>query len=271
MMKDNFHIVLLSNSSMKVFPENTTTHFNTYLPQQMNLEGHWSVALTEIQIPYTFQHFSSESINRFCLLFTKIGSKDYLGEENTEKDNEVNGEFLDGYVKPGIYRSIRDLLSEINTLHSEHIKFDITLGGYVFVKSVCSCVDLHRIVMSDDLMQILGFGSKKFLDIHHENVFADFPANLNSILPNLLMVYTDILEHYVTGDVETPLLRTVPLSHEKKTYNSLSVKQFSPPMYLPILSPNFRSIEIDIRDQYGKPIPFNFGTLSVTLHFKKLF
>ena len=61
-MQDQFYIVLPSNSSMNYFAENTTTHFITQLPHQIRLQGSWS-ALTEIQIPLTFQHMGASSRN----------------------------------------------------------------------------------------------------------------------------------------------------------------------------------------------------------------
>ena len=38
-MKDQFYIVLPSNSSMNYFAGNTTTHFTMQLPHQIRLEG----------------------------------------------------------------------------------------------------------------------------------------------------------------------------------------------------------------------------------------
>ena len=63
-MKDEFYIVFPSNSSMNYFSKNTTSHFITQLLQQIRLQGSWSVALTEVQIPLTFQHVSSEALDR---------------------------------------------------------------------------------------------------------------------------------------------------------------------------------------------------------------
>ena len=62
MKKNQFSIVLPSNSSMNVYPNNITTHFITYFPQQIDLEGEWSVALTEIQIPMTMHHVKKNNL-----------------------------------------------------------------------------------------------------------------------------------------------------------------------------------------------------------------
>ena len=60
--------MLPSNSSINYFAENTTTHVTTQLPHQIRLQGSWSVALTEVQIPLTFQHISIEPPDRIVSL-----------------------------------------------------------------------------------------------------------------------------------------------------------------------------------------------------------
>ena len=84
------------------------------------------------------------------------------------------------------------------------------------------------------------------------------------------MVYTDILEHCVIGDTRAPLLRSIALDNNAYAYSGWSVKNFSSPLHLPLLKTNFKTIEIDIKDHQGKNIPFDIGTLTVTLHFKKI-
>ena len=87
-----------------------------------------------------------------------------------------------------------------------------------------------------------------------------------------MFVYCDICEPYITGDVRTSLFRIVPV--EIRSYNyafgANLVKHFSFPNYIPMRT-NFRTIEIDIRDHFGKKIPFKFGTLTVTLHVNNNF
>jgi len=90
-------------------------------------------------------------------------------------------------------------------------------------------------------------------------------------IPDKMFVYCDICEPYITGDVRTPLLRIVPVEIRSHNYafGANLVKHFSFPNYIPMRRTNFRTIEIDIRDHLGKKIPFEFGTLTVTLHFKR--
>ncbi|GFS54970.1 uncharacterized protein TNCV_3576651 [Trichonephila clavipes] len=47
----DFHILLPSNSSMKVFPLNTPDHFRTKLARPITLNGEWECCLSEATIP----------------------------------------------------------------------------------------------------------------------------------------------------------------------------------------------------------------------------
>lgn len=78
--------MLLSNSSMKFYPDNKTTHFVTKLPRHVELMGKWFVALVEIQIPLTFQHVPSSSDQRKIDLYTDTDEKKiYCSTEFTWK------------------------------------------------------------------------------------------------------------------------------------------------------------------------------------------
>jgi len=97
------------------------------------------------------------------------------------------------------------------------------------------------------------------------------PYSLWRGIPDKLFVYCDVCASYITGDAWTPLLRIVLVSVEGNNYlyGTNLVKHFSPLHYIPLQKTNFRRIEIDIRDQLGERIPFESGTLTVTLHFRR--
>jgi len=90
-------------------------------------------------------------------------------------------------------------------------------------------------------------------------------------IPDRLFVYCDVCAPYITGDTRTPLLRIVPVSvaGHNYSYETNLVKHFSLPHYIPLQKTNFSRTKIDIRDQLGKRIPFESGTLMVTLHFRR--
>ena len=74
---------------------------------------------------------------------------------------------------------------------------------------------------------------------------------------------------YNIGDTRSCLLRIVSLNMSKYLFGNLNVQFFTQVHYVPVLKNSFRNICIDVRDQFGQPISFQFGTLNVTLHFKR--
>lgn len=270
-MNDDFYVVLPSSSSKFVFPDNVATHFTTQLPQNFCLHGDWCVGLTEIQIPHTFQHISvDESEGIVCIRTSKRSGANDL---RPEMDKETFGR-----IKSGVYCDVSSLLQEINNLSNvkDHLQFEIQSGGYVQVRCLCTkdCPTYsHTFILSEKLVKILGLERSRVISCDGKResyIIGNRPANLANGLPAVLMVYSNICQPYVTGDVRTSLLRAVSLNLRDYVYGGVEIKNFSPPMYLPLLSSSFQSIEIDIRSEHGLPIPFDYGTLTVTLHFKRI-
>ena len=48
---DPFTIELVSRASGELFPNNKLTSFTNFSPEQVNLEGQWEVAISEISYP----------------------------------------------------------------------------------------------------------------------------------------------------------------------------------------------------------------------------
>lgn len=132
-MRDNFYVVLPSNSSTSYFPDNTTTHFITRLPQQLRLQGEWGVSLTDIQIPMTFLHFPKDekttitrnSIYPITLGVLKDNEKDFL--QTTKSAEKMQNRFEKDYIVPrGLYHSINDFIKTVNeTALKDHLTFTL--------------------------------------------------------------------------------------------------------------------------------------------------
>lgn len=268
-MNDQFYIVLSSNSSIKYYPENTATRFITQLPQQIQLQGKWSIALTEIHVPQTFQHLPLKpEKDRIVVVSTK-------NKEASEKKTSVAT--YASFLHPGVFNDLSSLIEEVNELSclKNHLKFRIERGGYVSVHRICTdCENVYHIIELPGLVgKIFGFQQHTHpisITIYDQPAVGILPANLSNSLPNTIMIYCDLCEPYFTSDVESRLLRSLTLDLDKFYYGNIRIKNFSPPMYLPILINSFQTIEIDLRDQHGKPISFDFGTLTVVLHFKQV-
>ena len=269
-MNDQFYIVLPSNSSMQYYSNNTTTKYVTQLPQPVHLNGVWQVALTEIQIPMSFQHISPQKDEIVILEYHNHESNDVL-----LTDIVFDVKSYSSHLPCGVYRDIESLVTEINNLEciKDHLQFEIDVGGYMHIYRKCEsqCCDIHRPQFSPKVLKILGLNGKEpFKFTAGSQATGHRSVNLASGWPSIMMMYTDILQLIITGDVHSRLLRFVPFNAGQKfSYGTSQVRGFSPPMYLQILCNTFGTIEIDIRDEHGDSISFDSGTLTVVLHFKQ--
>ena len=48
---ESFTIELVSDSSTQQLPNDTVSYFTNFLPEQLNLEGQWEVAISELFHP----------------------------------------------------------------------------------------------------------------------------------------------------------------------------------------------------------------------------
>ena len=66
-MDNQFYVHLFSNGNEKYFPENTSSHFTSLLPEILHLTGRWYVGLAEIE--YTHQLKGKERPLHLCGLY----------------------------------------------------------------------------------------------------------------------------------------------------------------------------------------------------------
>ena len=81
-----------------------------------------------------------------------------------------------------------------------------------------------------------------------------------------IYVYTDVVESRKVGDSVGPLLRALPVS---RSLGETVSDRFTNINYVPLLNSNFKSIEVDIKDDTGRCVPFEYGRVTVTLHFRR--
>ena len=96
---DSFTIELVSNASAELFPNNTLSSFTNFLPEQLNLEGQWEVATSEISYPSMYPNITQGKIKFFDEKFSKYTSIYSL--------------------EAGLYISITDIVEAMNRLIQE--------------------------------------------------------------------------------------------------------------------------------------------------------
>jgi len=85
---------------------------------------------------------------------------------------------------------------------------------------------------------------------------------------HMMHIYSDIVSYLLVGDTNTPLLRVCNRSAEEKG-NELCIT-FTNPQYIPVARRDFQTIEININNELGQPVPFMFGKSVITLDLRRI-
>ena len=99
-------------------------------------------------------------------------------------------------------------------------------------------------------------------------VTGSFPADFNAGFNNLF-IYTNIVQHSDVGNAFAPILTTVPNKLSQDGWGGSVHHEPKNLIYRPLQSRFFDTIEIDIKDDSGVPVPFKLGNVIIKLHFKK--
>ena len=244
MSENGFYLTLPSNASLGLLPDNTLTHYITTLPQRVSLSGQWECGLVEIQYPHTWYNVRKEN-SWFAIV---NGSEDSYDIDK-------------GNIEVGYYDRPERLISAINrSLKVASDKKNVTLSYSKITQKVT--VDLDPgMMLSMDMSNILGFNQFLIRTAREGDSVVDMAQGFYS-----LYVYTNVVESRVVGHSVVPLLRIVPLEGK---HGDVVSKSFDNVQYIPVLHKEFTTIEIDIRDDAGRRVPFERGRVTVTLHFRR--
>ena len=273
-----FYLTLPSNSSSTYYPENTLTHFKTRLHNEISLTGEWEVGLSEIMFPRSWY-----TINKDRAHFTVSCSNCTLDEPGIPARFTSNISFDEQFHIPsGYYTTVGQIVKEMNEMlveqfrnpMSEPRESDAARPNFRYNKlKKKTSVTLERnmtVQFSDQLADILGFDSSQnpsTNDTHSEQItvrssrVSDINGGLYAIF-----IYCDLMEYIPVGDTLAPLLRIVDVDGNQ---GEILHRRFDKPRYLPLQKKNFDTIELLIKDDIGKPIPFESGKVVVILHFRQ--
>jgi hypothetical protein len=244
----SFYLTLPSNSSMDFHPENTVATFTTSLPRRLLLSEPYEVALTEIHYPTTMYNVNSKE----CFIM----EKSVIG-------NVVIRKF---HLSKKAYVTIEQLLhflNHINVNGTQIVKVELLGSRFVHFKAIS---EASTILFSSQLSRQLGLDP----DVGYLNEgHALIPHNIYMGAPTNMYVYSDIVEQQYVGDVMTRLLRVVQLNINGNTCGRQATQIFTLPHYVPVSKSEFQEVEIHIKDDQGRCVPFSSGTSIVVLHFRK--
>ena len=184
------------------------------------------------------------------------------------------------HIKSGYYNSMEELVLEMNRAAEQafgHTKRIV--GSPVSPPVFCykhigrrMCLTLQGgmgLEFEPALETILGlspqqnplYNSAPFIITVEGHNWCDLQAGIHA-----LYIYCDLLQFTHVGNIKAPLLRVV--DSEGETGGAVT-RYYDRPRYDPLQRKNFDSIQIVIRDDLGKKIPFESGKVLLTLHFRR--
>ena len=96
---ESFTKELVSNATGELFPDITLSSFTNFLPEELNLEGQWEVAISEISYPSMYQNKTE-------------GKFKFFDEKLSKSTSTYN-------LEPVLYTSITDIVEAMNRLIQE--------------------------------------------------------------------------------------------------------------------------------------------------------
>ena len=247
---ESFTIELVLNASAQLFLDNTLSSFTDFLPEQLNLEGQWEAAVSDISHPSMYQNVTEGKVMFFHRKLSK------------------SSEFY--YLEPGFYPSITEIVEATNTLiqgRHNHSKYCIT----VKISRRTQKVEIHLATEGSGLASF----STDLGHIFDSSVGHEFGVMLRGKSPHKPEFAHDIVrihsltEYNIVGDTKAPVLRCFPLSSKLKAGDIITIGQnknyqtFSNLQFRPLLKNSFHSFHIDLRDTSGEKYPLYLSLLLV--------
>ena len=270
---NSFYITLLSN--VESSPANTLANFYTILAKQITLEGDWRVGLTEIS--YTNSIYNVTDDQPIFLFNDKM--KKFNGPKNKPM-----------MLKKGCYETEDNLCSELNRIlqkfpveQKPRIKYNkfthkvLIRDGLnkeaetLYCHFPVSLRNMLGLALRTPLLTPISFRGDTQTEIQVLKPVRSEQGILEVDLKEgvrSLLVYSDIIDPVYVGNTRAQILRVVERPSESKFGEQVVVK-YNVPYYLPLVTNDFSTIRVNIKDDSGRDVPFEFGRVILTLHFVK--
>lgn len=253
-MSHHFHVTLPSDSSMNYYPGNTVAHYVTRLSERIHLDGEYEVGLAEIIYPHSWLNFNNED-KKYWIATWESG----LRSDKT-------------YIKSGYYVDETAFVTQLNRQATQMLGSDSDMIVKFVYNEAVNKVSIEMkfretslsLSLSPALKRLLGF-TEGWIATRQTNVPAQQIFEINRGM-NLMYVYCDIAAYTAVGDTKAPLLRVCNVTGK---HGEMVTITYPHPHYVPLARREFDTVEININDELGQPMPFEFGKSVVTLHFRR--
>ena len=253
------YLTLPSNSSMEFFPNNRLNNFTTRLHSQIDLgqAGTWEVGLCEISYPHNWHNVLDPLFKREVIT-TEEDWCMILCQDRT-KPSEAKSH----YLQPGHYKKV----SEICDIYRDRLKHHCKINWDAKLSNVhVTLKNNHILKLSENMSVALGLPEVMVAPQDRKSTFKG--QRVADVMPDIksLYVYCDLIKDQYVGDSRVPLLRIVAV---RGGHGDYVTKTYSNIQYLPTKGGQVQTVEIDIRDDTGRPIPFQPGRVIATLHLRR--
>jgi hypothetical protein len=235
---------------MDHYPNNSPSHFYVRLPQTVTLPQDYEVALTEIQFASQYENVMEDDVYFDIHAYISI-----------EADTALKSKKLKRFTVPcGQYASNQELIEVLNTL-TPQVMFHYNT---VTKKARVRLHDTVYVDFSPRLQNILGLPTSWMSAVASAHGIGNHAMSINADFKSIF-VYCDVVAPRPVGDVNVPLLRTLPPIYER---NEIVHHIFTRPYYMPLKYFNFGIIEVRLTTDRGLDVNFKGGLTIATLHFR---
>lgn len=252
----SFHVTLPSNSSMRLYPNNTLSDFRIRLAKPLSLPVSYEVGIEEIIYPRRSYEFKAD--DTWVIIQEKrfIDSVKQKGIAVARKKIKVDCGTICGFSTLTWY------INEALEPHNWMLTYSRS-GYFTFLrtsKQMNCTLTLHP-----RLAVALGF-TRKFQPIKIDQ-FATKSEHVSPMFYNAshMFIYADFVEYQHVGDTLVPLLRICL----DKQDGILRSEKYIRPYYVPVVKQSIEEVHLQVRTYTGDPYPFPTGApLICKLHFR---
>lgn len=201
------------------------------------------------------QEFCEEGSEFYNLLIKNIENftafYEILNAEDFEKD-------------PNRYINIEKLKEENRTKSIiEGIKLEYLVDIGRFMIHITDA-DIAYIKFSDQLSYVLGFDRGEKIE---DQRIAKYGCDVRGGVSHICCYINGVIEQMIVGNTLASLLQVVAISGKP---GDIVEKKYDSPMFSKVSAREIDEIEIELRTLDGRLIPFDYGTVIITLLFKKI-
>jgi hypothetical protein len=277
--KESYIIELPSDSSYKIYKNNTLSKFSVYLPETIKLNIDYEVALAQIiypsnifNIPYDMSiKYKVSHKNEDVIVVNKLLSK---GCYHTEEDlinaikkviSEIKKEEIESLLK-SLYPNPTFKIINLPEIDYLNGIVNCTNGEIKIITKIKEKNTKIVIEFDEYLFHMLGYEDLQLKNLGKAKYNIDIYGQLHT-----MYVYTDIMQPTIVGHKKANVLRVVALDSPKTTKaNDMKCVHYNPPLFHPLKILNFDTIEIQLLDNRGNLIQFENGKVILTLILKPI-